>query len=94
MEKPTRWQSLIKSLKYNFIPFNWIRHVRVITKNGHEYHVYSHDEFKGIVQKISENDSVASVSYDMLDFKNRKIKKEVREFTIPLFEKYFPTKRK
>lgn len=94
MELSTRWQRLIKSLKYNFLPFDFIRQIRVITENGKEYEAVSHDNFKEIIEKINSSNPPDGIVSIRFEFKNRKIRKEVTDFSIPLFEKYFPTKKK
>lgn len=94
MEKPTRWQLLIKSLKYNFLPFTLVRHIRVITQSGKEYQATDQDGFKQIVERINTTEPHDNIVSIVFEFKNRKIKKEVHDFSRPLFEKYFPTKPK
>ena len=94
MEKPTRWQSLIKSLKCGFPPFKFIKNARITTRNGREYFADTQEEFKEVIRKFNNHDAhdiIAGVSFE---FKSRKMKKEVKDFSLPLFEKYFPTKRK
>ena len=94
MEKPTRWQSLIKSLKCGFPPFNFIKQARIVTRNGREYHAETHDEFKEVIKKINNHESHDIIGGISFEFKSRKMKKAVKDFSLPLFEKYFPTKRK
>ena len=93
MEKPTRWHRLIKSLKYGFLPFHLVRHIRILTKSGKEYEATSQEQFKQMVEMIKGSQPEDSIVSIVFEFKNRKIKKEVHDFSIPLFEKYFPTRK-
>ena len=94
MEKPTRWQSMIKSLKCGFPSFNFIKCARIITEHGKEYHAENQEEFKEAIKKVNLQEPPEIIGGISFEFKSRKIKKEVRDFSVPLFEKFFPTKRK
>ena len=92
MEKPTRWQILINSLKYGFVPFKFVKVIRIKTSNNKIYEGKDAEDFKNIIENIKHSDPEEIVTDITFEPQNRKIKKEVRKFSEPLFNKYFPTK--
>lgn len=92
MQTPTRWQTLINSLKYKFIPFKFVRVIHVRTTDGKEYEGRNEEDFKNIIENITNGntqDALADVSFEP---QNRRIKKEVQKYLEPLFNKHFKIK--
>jgi len=89
MDKPTRWSKLIKSLRFDHIPFNLIRRAKIVTKNKVEYIGSTYDDFQNIIQTINKSLDSDLIETMNIETKDRKIKKEAQNYVDRLFSKYF-----
>lgn len=90
MDKPTRWNKLVKTLRFNHIPFTLIRRAKIVTKNKVEYVGSTHEEFQSIIHEINKSENADLIESINIETKDRKIKKEVSSYIDRLFSKYFP----
>jgi len=93
MDKPTRWSKIIKSLRFNNIPYSLIKKTKIVTKNHKEFEAKTEEDFKEVINQIKNLPNEDVIEKITIETQNRKIKKQVDEYIDNLFGKVFPSKK-